>query len=225
VEALGSLGLAFAAGVVTVTSPCVLPILPAILGMTATQSRGRGLLIALGLATGFTVLGASISLFGSLLGLDSGTVRIAAGIMLIVFGVLMLAPTLQYRLLGRAQFSLPSRLGTSGWSAFATGLLLGVTWIPCAGPVLGTVSALVFSRADVAMGTAMFFLYGLGVAIPVLGIAYAGKELLLRQWMKHQQVALRLGGVLVALAGVLVLTGLDHETMILIQRFYTGWVL
>jgi cytochrome c-type biogenesis protein len=225
VEALGSLGLAFAAGVVTVTSPCVLPILPAILGMTATQSRGRGFLIALGLATGFTVLGASISLFGSLLGVDGGTARIAAGVMLILFGILMLVPTWQYRLLGRAQLSLPSRLGTSGWSAFATGLLLGVTWIPCAGPVLGTVSALVFSRADVAMGTAMFFLYGLGVAIPVLGIAYAGKELLLRQIMKHQQTALRLGGALVALAGVLVLTGLDRETMNLIQRFYTGWVL
>ena len=92
-----SLGLAFVAGILSVLSPCVLPLLPLVLGAAASEHRFGPAARAAGLALAFVVIGLFVAIVGFAIGLDAGLFRTGAAIMLLLIGLVLLVPAAQTR--------------------------------------------------------------------------------------------------------------------------------
>ena len=134
---VASLGLAFLAGALSVLSPCVLPILPIVLGAATTQHRLGPAALAGGLALSFVAIGLFFATIGFSLGLDSGVLREIAAVVLMAIGLVLVLPPLQARLAVAAgpvgqwtdeRFGGFSRRGLQG--QFGLGLLLGASGAP-----------------------------------------------------------------------------------------------
>ena len=141
---LGAYGLSFAAGGLSTLSPCVLPLLPILLGTALAAHRLGALALAAGLSLSFTLLGVAIASLGAGLGLDPSWLRDGAALLLMVFGAVLLSARLQQRFavatsgLSGVGHGVLARVSLDGLSGqFVLGLLLGLVWSPCVGPTLG----------------------------------------------------------------------------------------
>lgn len=200
------MAFAFVAGAGTALSPCVLPVLPALLSAGATGGRRRPVGIAVGLATTFavTIVGLATVIDG--VGLGPGATRTLAVVVLIAFGIVMAVPALAARV--EAPLARLSRLGPrSAGDGFASGLLvggaLGFVYAPCAGPILAAVIAVgAASSRTVPVGLA----FATGSALVLLVLAYGGRALAgrVRGPALHRALALVL-----VLTGVAMATNLD----------------
>jgi len=170
----------FLAGVLTILTPCCLPMIP-VLVVGANGHRLRPVAIVAGSTLTFTALG---TLTGSVGAVTPETIRAPFAVLMLGFGVVLadddvndLYTRYASRLAGRAT-ALTGRVDEDRHplgNAFVVGLLLGVIWLPCVGPILGGVLAYVGSSATVVGGAALLFTYGVGFSIPLLGVAYAGQ--------------------------------------------------
>jgi cytochrome c biogenesis protein CcdA/thiol-disulfide isomerase/thioredoxin len=194
---------AFLAGAGTAVSPCVLPVLPALLSAGATGGRRRPIGIVLGLATTFTITIVGLASIVDGVGLGASATRDAAIVVLAVFGVVVAMPALAARLeapISRLARFGPSDVGRGFWSGLAVGAALGFVYAPCAGPILAAVvSVSAASGRTVAVGLA----YSLGSAVVLLVLALAGRAVLDRV-----RRAGRGPGLQRALGAVMVLTAL-----------------
>ena len=147
--ALGTLALAFVAGVLSILSPCVLPILPIVLGAAASEHRWGPAALAAGLAISFVILGLFVATIGYSIGLDDESFRTGAAALMIAVGVVLLVPRFQAQLAfaeaplanwSDRYFGGSPESGISG--QLSMGLLLGAAWSPCVGPTLGAASIL-----------------------------------------------------------------------------------
>ena len=144
-----ALTLAFTAGLLSILSPCVLPLIPIVLAAAVSAHPLGALAVAGGLALSFTGLGLLLALAGFGLGVDAGTFRLAAAAIMVVLGAVLMVPSWQARLAvagGPVSTWADRRFGNFGSSGlagqFAIGLLLGAVWSPCVGPTLGAASLL-----------------------------------------------------------------------------------
>ena len=145
-----TLGLAFLAGLLSALSPCVLPLLPLVLGAAAAEHKWAPALLALGVAISFVVIGLFVATLGFSIGLDGDTFRLVAAALMAALGVILLFPGLQARVAaagGPISDKLSAAFGAGPASAglygqFGVGLLLGAVWSPCVGPTLGAASVL-----------------------------------------------------------------------------------
>ena len=184
--------LAFSAGVLTIAAPCVLPMLPVVLGASvASQQRSRPLFIALGFALTFSAVVLLFSSFTRVLGLSHEVLRSTAAVLLLCFGLLMVWPSLYHRISLRASGALS---GLAGWQpgervrdgAFGGLLLgasLGVVWTPCAGPVLASILTVIATEPASGRAALLLVAYSLGAALPMLFIAYGGQ--LASAWVRR----------------------------------------
>ena len=162
----------FSAGLLSVFSPCVLPVIPIVVTGTGDDHRFRPLLIVAGLAVTFILMGILSSLFGAALGPSMRNMERVAGVIIIVFGILMFFDISLFKNLTIfRQISSRSR-GSSG--GFLLGLTLGYM-DPLCGPVLSSVLALVATKGTLGHGIAMLFVYSLGFSIPILLAGYASQ--------------------------------------------------
>ena len=215
---IATLGLAFLAGALTIVSPCVLPLLPIVLGTSAAQSKYGPLALGLGVVVSFVTVGLFVALVGFSIGLDGGFFRRIAAVMLLAIGVLLLLPRLQNWLsLKAAPFSAWAQNRFSGFASvgnFGVGLLLGIAWSPCVGPTLGAASLLAAQGKDVAQVALTMTAFAIGVGVPLVGIGLLSRRVLqnLRGGMVMAGGRLKaaLGVVLVGLGG-LILAGLDKQ--------------
>ncbi len=176
--------LAVLAGVLTVLSPCILPILPALLSASVSQKNPhRPFWIVLGLATSFALFGTVFAVFKSFLGLTNGELRDAALAILLFFGLSLLMPRLWERIgstistfVQRAPWMsrLSSESGPAG--TVLLGGALGLVWAPCAGPILGIILTLATVQASFASTFFLMGAYALGAALPMLLIGYGGQR-------------------------------------------------
>ena len=171
---------ALLAGAGTALSPCVLPVLPALLSAGATGGRRRPVGIALGLAVTFTVTIVGLATVIDGVGLGPGATRTLAVIVLVGFGVVMAWPALAARL--EAPLARLSRLGPRGrGDGFASGLLvgaaLGFVYAPCAGPILAAVVSVGVSQGSSAKIVALAASYSIGSAAVLLVLALGGRRL------------------------------------------------
>lgn len=191
--ALLPLTAAFGAGLATVASPCVLPLLPALLGSSwGRPDPWRPPLIVLGFIGAFSALALAFGASATALGLSAGAVRDVAAVLLLGMGLLLLWPALWEKV--QEKLSLPlgrvadvaQRVGRGGGrlGALALGASLGALWTPCAGPALATILALVASAADPAQAAGLLVAYAAGAGGPMLAVAYGGQRLAqrLRSW-------------------------------------------
>jgi cytochrome c-type biogenesis protein len=203
--------LALAAGVLTVVAPCVLPMLPIILGVSVGQhDPARPLLITLGFAATFASVAFLFGLFPTVLGLSQDTLREAAAIMLVAFGALMIWPhplELASARFGTA-FATAGLAGGTGRSerigAVLLGASLGAVWAPCAGPVLGSILTLIASAQRLDHAALLLACYSLGAAIPMLAIAYGGQVVSTRarQLARHTRKLQQAFGVVIVLVAI-----------------------
>ncbi|MDE3748248.1 cytochrome c biogenesis CcdA family protein [Methylobacterium radiotolerans] len=218
---LGTVGFAFLAGLLSVLSPCVLPLIPIVLGTAAAEHRLGPVALAAGLAVAFTAIGLFVATIGFTVGLDGDVFRRAGAVLLVLLGAVLMLPRLQARVATAAspigawaedRFGGAGSGGVSG--QFAVGLLLGAAWSPCVGPTLGAAS-LMAARGEHLGGVALTMLaFGIGAAAPLMLLGFVSREALLR-WRGGLAAAGRaaktaLGAVMVVL-GLLVLTGLDKR--------------
>jgi len=172
---------ALVAGAGTAISPCMLPVLPALLSAGATGGRRRPLGIILGLTVTFTVAIVALASVIDGVGLADGSVRALAIVVLLGFGIALIVPALGDRL--EAPLSRLARFGPgSGGDGFASGLLvggaLGFVYAPCAGPILGAVVSVSASRGTSPEIAAVALAYGIGSAVVLLALAYGGRRVL-----------------------------------------------
>jgi len=180
---------AFGAGLATVASPCVLPLLPALLGSSwAPSDKWRPLLIVVGFIASFSALALAFGASASVLGLSAAALRDVAAMMLLGFGLLLVWPAAWERLsrpLGRVA-DWAQRFGNGGGrlGALVLGASLGALWTPCAGPALASILALVASAADPQQAATLLLTYAAGAGGPMLAVAYGGQRiaLALRAW-------------------------------------------
>ena len=226
---LASPALAFAAGLLTVAAPCVLPLLPVVLGATAAGGPGaRPVFIAAGFALSFTVLALAFGSVQHLLGLEPQTVRDAAALLLVAFGLSMLWPGAFQRLamamggvLGRVA-ALGDRAGPGWVGGLLVGASLGAVWTPCAGPVLATILTLVAAQTHWGASAGLLGLYALGAALPMLAIAYGGQWALarVRALAGHTHRLQQAMGVVVAAVGLLTFLQYDTLVTVWLSGFY-----
>jgi cytochrome c biogenesis protein CcdA/thiol-disulfide isomerase/thioredoxin len=204
---------AVVAGAGTALTPCVLPVLPALLAATGTGGHRRPLGVILGLVATFTLAIVALASVIDGVGLPDGTVRMLAVVVLLVFGASLLVPSLAARieapLTRLARFG-PSDRGDGFWSGLLVGAGLGFVYAPCAGPILAAVVSVSATRGASGELVAVALGYAAGSAVVLLLIAYGGRRLLdrLRAAGRGPAVQRVLGVVMVATA-VAVATDLD----------------
>jgi cytochrome c-type biogenesis protein len=172
--AASSLALSFAAGLASVASPCVLPVVPLLVTGTAEDHRTRPALIVVGLAASFVAMGVLMSLFGAAIGPAVPRLEKAVGVLVVVSGLLLLADVNVFE-----RLTWLSRLGQGGGraSGLVLGLSLGLVWIPCVGPMLSSVLATVATQGSLASGVVLLLAYAAGFAVPMLLVGYGSQAL------------------------------------------------
>jgi cytochrome c-type biogenesis protein len=221
--------LAFLAGTVTIAAPCILPMLPILLGASVGQaSRARPIFIVLGFTLAFSSVALVFGAFSDALGLTQDTLRTVAIVLLLGFGVLMVWPRpfawLAARLGGvfdRAG-AVAACAGSSNVGGFVLGTTLGVLWTPCAGPVLGSVLTLVAAAEDLPYAAVLLVCYAIGAGIPMLGIAYGGQYMStrLRRLARHAHRLQQAFGALVILIAVAMHFQYDGLVAVWLSNFY-----
>jgi cytochrome c-type biogenesis protein len=208
---MGTPALAFLAGLLSVLSPCVLPLLPLVLGAAAAEHRLGPAALAAGLALSFVVVGLFVATIGFSLGLDEGVFRMVAAVLMILVGLVLAWPAAQARLAAAAgpvsgwaedRFGGRSTAGLGG--QFGVGLLLGAVWSPSVGPTLGAASLLAAQGRDLGTVAVTMLLFGLGAALPLVLLGTVSREALLR-W--RSRMAATAKGLKTVLGLVLVATG------------------
>lgn len=218
---IATLGLAVLAGVLSVLSPCVLPLLPIVLGTAQSEHRLGPAALAAGLAVSFTAIGLFVATIGFAIGLDTDVFRLISAMLLIGIGAVLLVPRLQEQFAvaaGPVGSWVDDRLGgftaTSLWGQFALGLLLGAVWAPCVGPTLGAASLLAAKGEDLGQVALTMLAFGVGAALPLMLLGFVSREAMMR-WRGRLMEAgkggkMLLGALLVAI-GLLVATGADKK--------------
>lgn len=231
---MATFGLAFLAGILSVLSPCVMPLLPLVLGAAASEHRMGPAALAAGLAISFVAIGLFVATIGFSIGLDGDVFRRAAAVLLILVGIVLMVPVMQVRLATAAgpmsnwteqRFGGFSTAGLTG--QFCVGLLLGAVWSPCVGPTLGAASVLAAQGKDLGMVALTMALFGLGAALPMLLLGMLSREALMR-W-RDRMIDLGKGakaalGVVLVLVGIAILTGFDKALETELVTITPSWL-
>ncbi len=231
---IATLSLAALAGLLSVLSPCVLPLLPLVLGAAASEHRLGPAVLAAGLALSFTGIGLFVASVGFAIGLDGFVIRRVAAGGLVAIGLVLLVPVAQARLAAAAgplvdaidrRFGRRSGAGLSG--QFGLGLLLGAIWSPCVGPTLGAASLLAAQGRDLAAVAATMAAFGIGAGLPLLllGTLWRGLMVRARGGLTRLGQGLKAAlGLILVLVGVSVLTGLDKTLETTLVEASPDWL-
>ncbi len=181
------IALAIIAGILTIGAPCILPLLPILLGASVGQkSHARPLFITLGFVLSFAVVALFLSFLTAQLHVAPDVLRNIAIVALAIFGIFMLWPTPFEKLTGHLSTyigkasALGTRAGNGNGGGFILGMMLGILWTPCAGPILGSILTLIITQTDLTRAAILLVAYAVGAGIPMLVIAYGGQYITTR---------------------------------------------
>lgn len=217
---LGSVAFGFLAGALSILSPCVLPLLPLVLGSAINAHRFGPAALAAGLIVSFVAVGLFVATIGFTIGLDGELFRTVSAVVLAAIGLVLLLDALKQRFavaasgLGNAGNRLLQRFSPHGLHGqFVIGVVLGAVWSPCVGPTLGAASVLASqgrSLGDVAVVMAAF---GAGTAVVLVAIGSLSREAM-RRWQRRISGAGSVGthilGGAALIVAALILTGADR---------------
>ncbi|MES2972203.1 MAG: cytochrome c biogenesis CcdA family protein [Pseudomonadota bacterium] len=221
--------LAVLAGMLTIAAPCVLPMLPVVLGASVgQQDRTRPVFISLGFALAFSAVGLLFSGVSRMVGLSQESLRDLAVFMLLLFGVLMIwrAPFdwLAVRMNGLLNrvHAVGARAGGGKAGGLVVGLTLGALWTPCAGPVLGAILTLVATAPGIGHAGLLLACYSLGAALPMMAIAYGGQYVTTRvgQLARRAHGTRQAFGILIILTALAMYFQYDAVVTVWLSGFY-----
>ena len=209
--------IAFGAGLISFLSPCVLPLIPGYVSFISGQSlqdilKSKNInilpliLFCLGFSTVFIMLGASASFLGQTLLQNSEILRIIAGIIIIIFSLQLIGiiniPYLNF------EKRFDARQSQNILFPYVIGLAFGFGWTPCIGPILGSILALASIEDTLSRAILLLSFYSLGLAIPFVLSGYLIQRFLLfsKNFKKNINIISKIGGVILLITGVLILT-------------------
>lgn len=206
------LGFSFLAGIFTALSPCILPVLPAILAAGVSKGRLRPLGMILGLVISFSFFTLALTWIVHETGLPPPILRYGAIALIFLFGLVMVFPKLSDWFakitapiadFGQKLQEAKPRSGFSGGVLF--GFALGLLWTPCAGPILAAITTLAATRSVNATAVFMTLAYSLGAAIPMFLLAYGSSKLIQssRRLSRYTEQIRQFFGVLMLLFALL----------------------
>jgi cytochrome c-type biogenesis protein len=223
-----SLQVAILAGALTALSPCVLPILPIMLGRSLQSHRYGPIALVMGLVGGFAVAGSLLGFSASWLTGFANILRYGAIALLLGFGLLTLWPSWSYQLFAflPIQRWLKDRPRIGLWGEFWLGTQLGLLWTPCAGPVLGGILVLAAVHHQVFSAFVLLLTYGLGATLPLLAIAYGGRKLTQHiLGLRHRSAVLqKIGGAIVLTTALSILFGWDVQIQLWLAPFVPSFL-
>lgn len=213
---------AFLAGIITILSPCILPILPIVLSGSVTGGKKRPLGIIAGFILSFTFFTLALSGIVKATGVSPDALRFASVVVVFTFGLSMLFDTMQVfidKLFSKlSSLTAPNTLKHNTTSpdfiaGFLIGISLGLVWTPCVGPILASVISLALSGSVSGSAVLITLSYSLGTAIPLLAITYGGRQLLQKiPWLvTHTTQIRKLFGVLMIVTAFAIQFNLDRK--------------
>ena len=229
---------AIAAGVVSASSPCVLPVLPGYIAAVSATDRDDGprrprarIIGAFGFVAGFTiiftVLGATASALGGLLFDHLDNALRVAGVVLVVFGLHTLGVLPWSALAGERRPVAMHLVGRGPRRAVALGAAFALGWTPCIGPILATILTKAAADSSLSEGMILLLLYSVGLGLPFIAVAvWFEKSQRPRRWMMRRSLLLeRIGGVTMVAVGIGYVTGVWSTFFTGLQAWLarTGW--
>jgi len=218
-----SIFAALFAGLLSFLSPCVLPLVPPYLvylagtsleqhaeteqGGIRWETIGAAALFVAGFSTVFVALGATASVFGSLIRAYADTLATVAGVVIILMGLHFLGVTRIAMLYREKRATVSKPVGL--WGAYVMGLAFAFGWTPCIGPILAVILAIAASEATVTKGAGLLAIYSLGLGIPFMAAAFAVEPFMafLARFRAYLPVVEKTMGGLLVLTGIAFLTG------------------
>jgi len=223
-----SLLLAFVAGVITILSPCVLPLLPMILATATQEGRGRPFGVILGFIAAFTAATLALSTLVRALGVPPDLNRTLSAIIMVVLGLVLAVPGLQLqfeRLAGGLAGRAPAAAGAGFGGGLAVGLSLGLAWTPCVGPIMASVITLALNQNVGAGAVGITLAFSLGTAVPMAAVLFGGRRLVRRlDWFQRNGETIhRIFGAVLLLTGLAIWLGWDRSIQIALLEWFPGW--
>lgn len=221
--------LAFVAGLITVLSPCVLPLLPLLLATATQDGRARPLGVILGFIGAFSLATLALSTLVRALGVPPDINRSLSAGLLLVFGLVLAVPAL-HRQFERSAGSLAARVpaaagGNGLGGGLAVGLGLGLAWSPCVGPIMASVITLALNQAVGPGAIGVTLAFSLGTALPMAAVLVGGRRLVRRlDWFqRHAEILQRSFGLVLFVTGLAIWLGWDRSLQVLLLDWFPGW--
>jgi cytochrome c-type biogenesis protein len=209
--------IAFGAGLISFLSPCVLPLIPGYISFISGASLNELLakkkinlipliLFTLGFSFVFIMFGAAASYLGQVLLQNSQTLRVIAGLVIIIFSL---------QLIGIVNISflnfekkVYTKRNNNIWFSFIVGMAFGFGWTPCIGPILGSILALASTEETIFEAIILLSFYSLGLAIPFILSGYLMQRFLMfsKNFRKNINLVSKIGGIILFITGILILT-------------------
>jgi len=209
--------IAFGAGLISFLSPCVLPLIPGYISFISGASLNELLakkkinlipliLFTLGFSFVFIMFGAAASYLGQVLLQNSQTLRVIAGLVIIIFS-LQLIGLINISFLNFEK-KVYTKRNNNIWSSFIVGMAFGFGWTPCIGPILGSILALASTEETIFKAIILLSFYSLGLAIPFILSGYLMQRFLMfsKNFRKNINLVSKIGGMILLITGILILT-------------------
>lgn len=223
--------IAFLSGVVTILAPCIWPLLPLLLSVSAGEGKARPAGIVAGIITGFVFFTLFLAYLLAIFPISPDAFRIFATIVIILLGIVLLVPVLEKYVEGAvSRFSgmfggMTSKRREGFWGGYVTGLLLGILWSPCAGPILAVVATLSATQEVTWQAFLITLAFGIGVGIPLFILSVASQNILskIRGIGAHTGVIRRVLGVLMIVTALAILTNADKQLQSWVLDRFPGY--
>lgn len=216
----------YIAGILTLINPCILPVLPIVLGASIQNDRRAPLLLALGLCITFVSMGMLVATVGHSIGLTETRLAQIGSILMIGFGLVLLIPKLNQRFVditsgisAKADDRLTTTQQNSTIGIILGGMLLGLVWSPCIGPTLGGAISMASQGQNLIWAFMIMLSFALGVSTIIIALGYGTREIIRKRQTQLRALAERskvIMGLLFIAIGLVILFQLHH--------FIEGWL-
>lgn len=228
---VASLPLAFIAGILSILSPCVWPLVPIVMASSASKGRFGPVYLALGLSAAFALAGGLLTFALINMGLSPDAFRWFGAAMLVLIGLILVVPPLSEWVNMRlsiltSRFDISDKDSKSAYGQFGIGMLLGLVWLPCVGPTLGAAIALASLGQDMVLASITMFTFGMGTAGALAATAYLSQKVLDKfrpDVFANVATAKKVLGYLMLALGFMVFTGIDKMLETLAVRYLPDW--
>jgi len=228
-----TLSIAFLAGLISFLSPCVLPLIPGYISYISGTSfdkikeKKRNLIVfktiffTLGFSFVFIALGSAASFVGKIFLANSNILRIIAGIIIIFFSLKIIG-IINFNFMNKDIRFFTDQYNNNLAFPFIVGAAFGFGWTPCIGPILGSIITLAALEENIGKGFLLLSSYSLGLAVPfiIFGVLFDKFLLFSESFRKYIPIITKVGGTILLLTGIAILTGQLQVLGFFIQEYF-----